>query len=676
MAIFRHIAICIAAAYALAQPTFAQEALVSIQTPLFATTKSSSLQKSPSVSFAPALDTLDLPFFDDFSAQTAGIPDQRRWINRYVFVNNSYPINPPTMGAATFDILDETGRVYSHAGPSTFAADTLTSKPIKLQTIDSGVYISFTYQPKGNGDMPDSRDSLTLQFFSEAAWVHVWGVVVDADTLREITHASPSRTVKNVYSDSISRRFFKVMLPVNEKRFLHAGFQFRFINYATRTADKVQGKESNCDMWNVDLVYLNKNRSASDTMMIDVAIQAPITRMLREYTYMPWRHLRSSATAQREQLVNAQGTGVTISPRIANLYRYENAFNASFTLSCVTGAVNPSAFTRSFTSNIERSSTRTFDFTLPSSSILSTPQVDADSVVFDVQLLLSNYIVNPQLSREYASNDTCVFRQYFYPYYAYDDGTAENGYGVFGDQADRAKVAVKFKAYQRDTLSGVYIYFNSTVDSGNVQPFRLTVWSDKNGMPGDTLYSESNCYPRFDSLNSYVHYKLTRPIVVGEGAIFYVGWVQQSTAFLNVGFDVNNRTVGKNYVSLNGFTWTPSDMDGQGAIMIRPSFAKQQFDLSKQSPDLPTSAVAREVNVHSVAVYPNPVRDELHFDLPDALREKTLRMEIFDLSGKRAMLREAAAGSSVNVAQLAMGSYVVRFSHSGRVVGYAKFVKM
>ena len=634
------------------------------------------MQRSPSAFSAPVIDTLALPFFDDFSAQTAGIPDQRRWIDRCVFVNSSYPINPPTMGAATFDILDETGRVYSHAGPSTFPADTLTSKPIKLQTVDSGVYLSFAYQPKGNGDMPDGRDSLTLQFFSDAAWVHVWSVVVDADTLKEIAHTSASRTVKNVYSDSLSRRFFKVMLPVNEKRFLHAGFQFRFISYATRTADKVQGKESNCDMWHVDLVYLNKNRSASDTLMVDVAVQTPITRVLREYTCMPWRHLRGSATAQREQLVNAQNTGFTVSPRIANLHREESGFNASFALSCVVGAASPSVFTRSFTGNIERSAARTFSFTLPHNSILSAPQADADSVAFDVQFALSNYTVSPQLRREYASNDTCVFRQYFYPYYAYDDGAAENGYGVFGDQADRAKVAVKFKAYQRDTLSGVYIYFNSTVDSGNVQPFRLTVWGDKNGMPGDTLYSQSGCYPRFDSLNSYVHYKLARPIVVGEGALFYVGWVQQSTAFLNVGFDVNNRAVGKNYVSLNGYTWEQSNIDGQGAIMVRPSFAKQQFDVSKQPLDLPTSAVAGEANVCSVAVYPNPVRDELRFDLPDALRGKTLRVEIFDLSGNRIMLRETAADSSVSAAQLAMGSYFVRFSHSGKIVGYAKFVKL
>jgi hypothetical protein len=232
---------------------------------------------------------------------------------------------------------------------------------------------------------------------------------------------------------------------------------------------------------------------------------------------------------------------------------------------------------------------------------------------------------------------------------------------------------VQFKAYQRDTLSGIYIYFNSTVDSGNFQTFKLAVWKDKNNEPGDELYMESEQL-RFDSLNSFVHYKLTRPIPINEGEIFYVGWVQQTSAMLNVGFDVNNlrwvdtaKVNGKMYVSHNGYTWEPSSKNGQGVIMIRPSFAKWQ---------LSTSVAPRKASAQSITVYPNPVHGELYLDLPDALREKTLRLEIFDFSGKRVMLREAAAGSSVNVAQLVAGNYLVRFNYGGSVVGYAKFIKM
>jgi len=665
---FRHIAVCLAAVFVLTPLAFAQqEALVGIQRPqrYRATTAAPSpLLKNQPTSAAP-LDTLDLPFFDDFSLKTAGAPNPRRWLDSYVFVNNTYPVNPPTMGVATFDILDEAGRVYGHAGSTPFAADTLTSMPIRLDAADAGVYLSFAYQPKGNGDMPERRDSLTLQFFSplDSSWVHMWGVIVDADTLKEAPYVLPSP--KRLHSDSLSRRFFRAMLPVSDPRFLRPGFQFRFINYATRARDEVQGREGNCDMWHVDVVYLNKNRTESDTTMVDVAIQRPIMRLLREYTCMPWTHLKSSATAQREQL----GASVTVSPRIANLYAYENAFTTTITLSCVQGAAGTvAADVRHFPSiNIQPSATRTFDFNLPASYVLNTPQADADSVAFDVQLLLRNYIVSPPLRREYAANDTCVFRQRFYPCYAYDDGTAENGYGISGEQAARAKVAVKFKVYRRDTLSGVFLYFNSAADSGNMQPFKLAVWGDKGGVPGEELYVEPDCYPRFDSLNSYVYYPLAKPIPVQDS--FYVGWVQQSAAFLNVGFDVNSSVRGKSYVSLNGYTWTPSDVDGQGIIMVRPSFAKQRVDL-------PTSVVPKATLAHSIIVYPNPVRDELRLDLPDALREKALRMEVFDRSGTVVMQREVAAGSSVSVAQLAAGSYFVRFSCSGSVAGFARFIKM
>ena len=56
-------------------------------------------------------DTLNLPFFDDFSKLTV-YPDQSKWIDNYVFINNTYSNQQKTVGVATFDALDNTGRLY------------------------------------------------------------------------------------------------------------------------------------------------------------------------------------------------------------------------------------------------------------------------------------------------------------------------------------------------------------------------------------------------------------------------------------------------------------------------------------------------------------------------------------------------------------------------------------
>ena len=98
--------------------------------------------------------SLALPFFDDFS-NYYGYPNTDLWQNNQVFVNTSYAVFPPTVGVATFDALDEMGDLYSVATTSLFSADTLTSRPIRLDslfspypkaiTVTDSIYLSFYF---------------------------------------------------------------------------------------------------------------------------------------------------------------------------------------------------------------------------------------------------------------------------------------------------------------------------------------------------------------------------------------------------------------------------------------------------------------------------------------------------------------------------------------------------
>lgn len=661
-------------AVAMATPTApAQEALQG----LFARPKSAA--SAASAAYAVHLlalsrpDTLELPFFDDFSQQL-GAPSPSKWTDDMVFVNNTYGINPPTTGVATFDILDGRGHVYRHIGSSPAGADTLTSKPINLHPADAGVYLSFAYQPKGTSDdMPEATDSLALQLFAPGwGWISAWCAF--PDTLRaDSVVALKEKYFLQAPHDKISSgmdittNFFKVIIGVSDARFLQPGFRFRFVSYATRSNADVLGKLGNCDIWNLDLVYLNKNRTAADTMLVDVAIATPPQKLLKEYYTMPWRHLKGSPVAQREQLVNAVGTGVAVTFGVSNLGASSTAFVTAFEMSCIKGA--SSAQTKRYsggTSNIQADTARMHTFNLPLGDFLNTPLPTADSVTFEIKTIISEYTINPSLAAELRANDTGVFRQYFHTSYAYDDGTAENGFGIFGASAASARVALKYFSYLRDTLSGVYIHFNSTQDSGNMQQFRLAVWSDKGGLPNDggMLYLEPNLMPSFDSLNAFTYYKLTRPVIV-EGT-FYVGWVQQASAMLNVGFDRNNRPADKMFVSVNGYTWQRSVFDGQGALMVRPSFASRS--------DYLNTAAGRQEYLLKVSAYPNPVHDELTLHLPDALREAPLLLEIVNLAGQRVRY-EPLTSNVVNVSRLPQGAYFIRLSQGAKSVGYAKIVK-
>ena len=97
----------------------------------------------------------------DFSSQTL-------WYENEVFVNSTYPINPPSIGVATFDGLDSTGYPYNFVNPGAYGlADKLTSKYLNLGVplgVNESFLFSFYYQPKGLGNTPESTDSLVLEF--------------------------------------------------------------------------------------------------------------------------------------------------------------------------------------------------------------------------------------------------------------------------------------------------------------------------------------------------------------------------------------------------------------------------------------------------------------------------------------------------------------------------------
>ena len=55
---------------------------------------------------------LSLPFLDDFS-HGGPYPDTNFWIDNAAYINNTYPICPPTLGVATLDGVNNEGQPYN-----------------------------------------------------------------------------------------------------------------------------------------------------------------------------------------------------------------------------------------------------------------------------------------------------------------------------------------------------------------------------------------------------------------------------------------------------------------------------------------------------------------------------------------------------------------------------------
>jgi hypothetical protein len=211
------------------------------------------------------------------------------------------------------------------------------------------------------------------------------------------------------------------------------------------------------------------------------------------------------------------------------------------------------------------------------------PFGNRDSAWFDI----THYLVgtDPQLNL----GDTLHYRQKFYNYYAYDDGTPELGYGL---TPGGSMLAYQFTLSERDTLRAVQMFFNKTFSNANEQYFSLAVWKDLNGAPGDLAYLQDREKPIFgDSLFQFITYHLDTAVpVLGT---FYIGWIQETNHNLNVGFDANNNAHNHIFYNTNG-AWTNTTFSG--SLLIRPVLGKKL----KETP------VQKSADVDLFDVYPNP----------------------------------------------------------------------
>ncbi len=250
---------------------------------------------------------LQLPFFDDFRNASV-YPDSARWIGKSAFVNNAFGYLPPNQGVVTFDALDSTGNVYSTASATASVADRLTSQPIRLDSLISGttkkalspadsLYLSFYYQPQGVGNAPESTDSLILDFkyptgdsvyrTSDSSWQpeYIWKTVWK-------TPGMSLDTFHSIYG----KYFVQVMIPIRDTALFYRGFQFRFYNYVSIADNSTPSWKTNTDEWNVDFVYLNRNRSAGDTTYKRLAFSGTHPSFIKNYTSMPYAQYRADPT--------------------------------------------------------------------------------------------------------------------------------------------------------------------------------------------------------------------------------------------------------------------------------------------------------------------------------------------------------------------------------------------
>lgn len=553
---------------------------------------------------------LTLPFLDDFS-QNWHFPNENLWQDINVHINSSFPINPPSYGVATFDGLDSTGFPYDFTPTSYGEGDVLTSQPIDLSVVTDSVFLSFQYQPQGNGNRPETQDSLRLEFFrkSDSTWIRAWGT-----------------------PGAANRPFQKVMVYVGSD-FYNDEFQFRFKNFATLSG--------NVDHWHVDYIYLNDNRTSADTVLNDVALISNHFSLLNELTALPWDHYKTDTIGlMRETMPVEYKNNFNITYDV--FYKYEVAEN--------NGAgpiieVYPSgiASKNAFPFSILTEPQAVYQVTPNFLNDFTFPTDNSTNKVFQIK----NYFdINPFVD-DNQQNDTVTSFQVFGSYYAYDDGSAELGYGV---QGVGGKLANQFTIKKADTLTSMQIYFNPIRDNISAESFKLTVWASLN--PEVVVYQQNDFFfPTYSYTNEFLLYDLETPLMLPAGT-YYFGYEKITAPFLNVGYDVNTNTRNKIWYNANGTWLNPSFNIPNGSLMLRPVFGTTGD---------PISSVKENKLTNNFKVYPNPATHFIYFEQVETTQPINFNVQLVDMFGRILTETQTSKTNRIDLSNISKGIYFIRF---------------
>lgn len=553
-------------------------------------------------------DTLELPFFEDFS-EPWHKPNAERWLDESVYVNTTLPLLPPSIGVATFDGLNFNGDPYGNSTESN-SADTLTSSPINLNYPPSdSIYLSFFYQPKGLGNFPEFVDSLTLEFRNptDSTWNWAWG------------------TKGEDYPQNF-RQFLQVMVPVKDTAYLKKGFQFRFRNYAQQNGS--------WDHWHLDYILLDRGRFKNDTSRADLSFMYMPKSIIKDYESVPLWHFMPQSIANMDTLFNLSLSNPSNTSNFRTFkYLYLNDdFPEERRDSLLVAGLGPIQPRQEFV------------YTDAVKYAFEDPGTEATTY------RLRNYInfipTDPQ--DFFPANDTIEYLQIFSNYYALDDGSAEERLNINNNGG--GFVAQRFDLLQGDSLKAVQFYFNRTVEIGAGSPFFLMVWGAGANQPGDLLLSQSVDYPPSEGINRFVTFEINEPIFLPAGS-YYFGWSQSTNFPVNLGFDRNINNNDRIFYNLSG-TWYNFAAQ-EGTLMIRPMF-RYPYDLY--------------VNLQKVAdqaenwkIYPNPANHLVHIETDG--NPAGGQIQLYDASGRMIHVQTLhGAKNTLLISEFPKGLYFLRLT--------------
>ena len=571
--------------------------------------------------------SLDLPFWDDFS-QSLGQPNEELWENSAnVNINPTLGSNPPTLNVATFDGTDAFGAPYDINSQFVGNTDNLTSRAIDLSKVPANklnsVFISFFWQARGNGEIPNETDSLRLQFLtSDSLWITQFKIVGGTAAIR--------------VDDNDVDIFSQEIIKVDGEEFFHDQFRFRFQSFGRLTGG--------FDTWHVDYVFLNQDRNFSDLAYFDRGITKPPSSLFGEYSAIPadqfFKSPEDFAHPLQFELFNLDALPhpVEYSLNIFDIVRGQ----------LVDQTNEPT--TTPILSGLER---RLVETNTPNLTGITA----SDSIVLEAEIIYNTgdqnliQFINPVSGDttfynnvDYKVNDTLRRRFNIQDYLAYDDGTGEFAAGI---NQIRGQLAYRYVIPSQDTLTDIDIYFPKIASSVDGLPIEIIVWKNLSGATGSLIAKQPFTIQSGEGFNQFTRYTLEIPKVVND--TIFIGWEQFSDNFIGVGLDKNNDSGNNIFANVDG-EWR-ENVGIAGSLMLRPVFRTTETKVVTSVPESvqPTTRI-----------YPNPNSGTF------TLEGQFDGVDIFNLSGQR--VETLLNGNQISLKEPKAGTYILRIKTNGKVV--------
>ena len=557
-----------------------------------------------------------------------------KWIDNYAWINNCFPINPPSIGVATLDGLNQFGRPYDNASPFRYgSADYLTSKPINLAGLTDldSVYISFYYQPMGLGDYPNKFDSIIVDIKDQYGdWYPFW---FDTGYSSSIGTPNDKFLLANIYiNDGTSS---------TDPNPFYNGFQFRIRNKASLAG--------NNDHWNIDYVRVDRNRNLTDTLINDIAVINKFPSILKNYSMMPYKQYRGNADLDTFVNMTVRNLNTTITPTVDFAFKSDE-------LNTSTSVYN----------------TPTLSFT--AGSIYSDRNIDPRSNYTSVSPVLTNIDMNykssfqtaPTSSNLITTNDTVYSNQVFDNLLAYDCNCPVKGYGLEG--IGLKKFAYEYNLNAPDTLAGIQILFTSiNVDVDNLI-FSIYAWDSISlygGVTGkDSIITKINlAKPNYvDSITGWSTYKFSSPVLVHNK--FYIGWSQTDTRNLQIGFDLTSPKGKEHMFIYTDGEWRKSTISANGSPMMRAILDGNYQGTS--------TFVEEKLNIPTptFSIYPNPTTNFIYI----VSAEKEYEYSLLNTMGQNILSGSNKEDNRLSLDNLQTGIYYLQVYSKG-IVKTFKIVK-